>query len=338
MKKLLAILLVVALAFSFAMLNVFATEEDVVVTVGGKASDAYVDVVNNVECENDGDKLVVTTLDSNDPWVSILLDEIDTSEISSFTVKYSIDGTLCGNNVYLKDTEVNTGYSGEIGSWTSPKMDGKTERTFDMASEYSLMVGTKLTGIRFAAGKDPGMTLTIESIAFNKADGEVVAVVPCVISTSRDQLLVDGADRAKIGGNDEVTDVDLTGDVGKELKIWGWLATSSAIKGFGYKINGGDLVTNAEFTAEAGEDVIAAAGASAVGVSRFSIMVPITEGSYKIEAVVETEEASEVIWTVNVNPAPSDQPPTGDVTVSIFAAVVAVAMAATIIFVKKKSF
>ncbi len=122
-----------------------------------------------------------------------------------------------------------------------------------------------------------------------------------VTGVSRDQLTVDGVDKAKFGGNSDNTAVDLTDSVGKELKIWGWLGTTSPIQGFGYKINDGELVTG-EFTVAAGQDVIDAAKAGgATEASRFAIMVPITEGSYTVDAYVIMESGTEKIWTIIVN-------------------------------------
>ena len=338
MKKVLAILLAAAVACSFAVINAFAQSEDVVVTVDGKASDAYVDSVRNVAVENDGTKLVVTTTDADDPWVSIALEEI--KNVESFTVKYSASAPLAKNQVYLKDDEVNPEYSANAGTWTPPGMDGKTERTFSMAGEFATMVGTTLIGIRFPGGANADDVLTIESISFKTAEGEIT--LPAVLSASRDQITVEDADRAKFGGNDPETNVNLAGDVGKELRIFGWITTRVAIQSFGYKINGGEYVTKDEFKVEPGQDVIDAAG-DVTDVSRFSVTLPITDGSYKIEVVVKTEEGEETFWTVYATTSSDGggsgqtTPATGDVTTAAFAAVVALAIAAAVVFTKRKA-
>lgn len=172
--------------------------------------------------------------------------------------------------------------------------------------------------------------------------GEPVEPEPAsdVITVARDQLMVDGADRAKFGGNDAVTDVDLLADIGKELKIWGWVGTGTEIKGFGYRINGGEAVTQPDFVYPADEGVVnAAANKGASYSSRYAIMVPITEGSYKVEAFVTTEAGTEVIWTVNVSAGQSSAPetPTGDSTLTVVAVVAVLALCATVVL-KKKSF
>jgi LPXTG-motif cell wall-anchored protein len=127
---------------------------------------------------------------------------------------------------------------------------------------------------------------------------------------SRDQLTVDGADRASFGGNPETTSVDLTGDVGKELRVWGWVSCSDPIEALGYRINGGDIVYSETFFAETGSDVIGA-GASIAGetgtTTRMAIMVPITEGGYDVEAIAKTAEEEHVIWIVKVNGGKADE-------------------------------
>ncbi|MBO7406226.1 MAG: discoidin domain-containing protein, partial [Clostridia bacterium] len=120
---------------------------------------------------------------------------------------------------------------------------------------------------------------------------------------SRDQVVIeeDNKDVAKIGGNSDPTDVDVAEYTGKTLRIWGWLGTVSPIAGFGYTINGGEIVTG-DFAVAAGQDVInAAAGAGATEASRFKVLVPITEGGYTIDVYCIMESGNEKIWTVNVN-------------------------------------
>ena len=127
---------------------------------------------------------------------------------------------------------------------------------------------------------------------------------------SRDQLTVDGADRASFGGNPETTSVDLTGDVGKELRVWGWVACSDPIEALGYRINGGDIVYSESFFAETGSDVIGA-GAGTAGetgtTTRMAIMVPITEGGYDVEAIAKTPNEEHVMWIVKVNGGKADE-------------------------------
>ncbi len=151
-----------------------AAAPTVKVTVGKETKEVKPDAVAQITLSIDGEKLVCKTDDgANDPWVSIPLENIDTSVYTSVTVKYTVDGTMHGNNVYLRDTKVNKGYSGEGGTWTSPDMNGNTEKTYVFAEAFPKMAGTVLTGIRFP-GATAGGTLVIESITFNAAEGTPV--------------------------------------------------------------------------------------------------------------------------------------------------------------------
>lgn len=157
-------------------------------------------------------------------------------------------------------------------------------------------------------------------------------------AVSRDQLMIDGADRAKFGGNDAVTDVDLKADVGKELKIWGWVGTTSPIKGFGYRVNGQE-VSDPSFVFEAEPGVInAAAEKGATEASRYAIMFPVTEGVYTVEAFVTTDAGTETIWTINVVAGDAPQPATGDASVAMIAVLVVLTMGAAVVFARKKSY
>ena len=141
------------------------------VIVGNDTVLASPNATAGCKCETVDGKLVVTTDDgAGVPWVSIPLDKVDTTVYKTIVVKYSVDPSIHGNNVYLCDTEVNPGYSGTGGTWTPPQMDGNTERTFVIAEEFPTMDGTKLTSIRFP-GAVPGGKLVIESISFIAEEG-----------------------------------------------------------------------------------------------------------------------------------------------------------------------
>ncbi len=135
--------------------------------ISDSANTAGVDIT-----ENDDGSITAETQDgAGDPFFSIELDDIDTKYYTSFTVVYELDGQMHGNNVYLRDTEKNPGYSGTTGTWTPPSMDGKTERTFVIDEEFGYMAETILTGVRFPGAK-PGGTLTIKSITFHNPNGK----------------------------------------------------------------------------------------------------------------------------------------------------------------------
>ena len=147
-----------------------AAQPTVKVTVGKETTDVKPDAVAQIALSMDGDKLVCKSADdASDPWISIPLDNVDTNVYTSVTVKYTLDTAIFGNNVYLRDTSVNTGYSGAGGTWAPPEMTGKTEMTYVFADSFGTMAGTTLTGIRFP-GAAAGGTLVIESITFNAAE------------------------------------------------------------------------------------------------------------------------------------------------------------------------
>ncbi len=136
-------------------------------------------------------KIVATTTEKTDPWISIPLDNIDTSVYKSFIVKYSATAEIGSNNTYLMDTEKNPGYSPEQGTWTPNGMagtgDGAVHEKEYKISDFALMEGTTLTGVRLTACGTVDGVYTIESITFvgegaapaenpKTADASVIAI------------------------------------------------------------------------------------------------------------------------------------------------------------------
>ena len=123
---------------------------------------------------------------------------------------------------------------------------------------------------------------------------------------SRDQITVDGEGKAKVGGNDELTEIDVTDLTGKELRIWGWYASNISVPVFGYKIDNGEIVYG-EF-AVAPEDGVKAAAKEAVGTdayaSRYAILVPIADGNHTVTAYVRLSNGERAIWTVKYKNGP----------------------------------
>lgn len=233
---------------------------------------------NGVEIteEDDGSLLCETIEENADPWISLVLDEIDTSIYTSFTVTYEITGELHGNNVYLRDLEVNPGYSPNVGTWTPPKMQGKTERTFEIEDEFGLMVGTELTGVRFPGAKTGG-SIRITSIVFNNPNGVNVRDFDSDEgdALSFDQILANDAEIAN--GNDAIIAtkkaIDGTnGDI-TSITMFGWYGNAnSETVAFGYKIDDADIVYG-EFFADT-EDAVTQLNANN---RRFKVTVPVSE-------------------------------------------------------------
>ena len=200
-------------------------EPSVKVIVGTDELDVKPDAVSQVILSMVADGTAVETRnDASDPWISIPLNNIDTSVYTSFTVKYKLVGesAFAGNNVYLRDTEVNKGYSGVSGTWVAPGMDGKTERTFVIADDFPTMAGTILTGVRFVACR-PGETFIIESVTFNKADEPAPETV--VVGKNFDEAIFNET----------------------QIKVRGWARLNSAIDAFGYKIDDAEIVYDDAF-------------------------------------------------------------------------------------------
>ena len=226
--------------------------------------------------ENDDGSITCVTESGTDPWISIALDEIDTSIYTSFIVKYELDGPIHPNNIYLKDMEKNIGYSGTIGTWAMPAMDGLTERVCSIEDEFGFMSDTILTGVRFPGAKEGG-SLTIKSITFVNPNGINIRDFSAEEGDglSFDQILVNGASVAE--GNDAVIAkkkaVDGTDGSVQTIGFYGWYGNAnSGTAAIGYKINDNDVVYG-DFFSETGDDVT---GLNANN-RRFTVTVDVAE-------------------------------------------------------------
>lgn len=121
------------------------------------------------------DGKVVCTTTGGDPWVSIPLDNIDTSVYNYVTVTYTATAEVGSNNTYLMDTSVNPGYSGTAGTWHPHGMEGTADGqphsvTYCISEDFPTMAGTTLTGIRFTCCGDMDGVFTVESVVFSDTD------------------------------------------------------------------------------------------------------------------------------------------------------------------------
>ena len=128
------------------------------------ASDASTQVTLSME---GGNFVASSNAGATDPWISFPVN-IDTNTFASVTVKYSVEGGMHANNVYLHTAS--TGYSADAGTWAPHGMDGANEKTFVFATDFPAYAGQVITGIRFP-GANAGGKLVIESITFNLAEG-----------------------------------------------------------------------------------------------------------------------------------------------------------------------
>ncbi|MBO4327485.1 MAG: discoidin domain-containing protein [Clostridia bacterium] len=196
---------------------------------------------------------------------------------------------------------------------------------------------------------------TVQIVAFVDGEDRVMRTITFapkeafVEVMSRDQVTIDGVDKASFGGNAEVTDIadNLYAEYGKQLRIWGWYGNNQALDKYGVKVDGGEIVYFDRYEAQdivdhiknnliKNQDVFA---------SRFEIFVDITEGKHVAEvfAIVDGEE--HLVWTINYTCLPEevpmsteDQPQTGDAAMAMFAVIAVLAMGVAVVFMKKRAF
>ncbi len=125
-----------------------------------------------VEAEVVDGKLVCTTGETNDPWVSIPV-EVDTSVYKFFTVTYKCDKEIGSNNTYLKTT----GYigAGDGGDWEPHGMNGTADGelhsvTYNIAEGFPTFVDQTITGIRLTCCAEAGGVFTVDSIVFSDVE------------------------------------------------------------------------------------------------------------------------------------------------------------------------
>ena len=290
------------------VLNVVETPK-VKVILGTEETTVKPDAVSQVALSMDeGSMVVATNSDASDPWVSIPLNNIDTSVYTSFTVKYRLVGesSFAANNVYLRDTEVNKGYSGVGGTWHAPEMDGKTERTFVIADDFPTMAGTLLTGVRFVACK-PGQTFIIDSITFNKAEEPHTPVTRSFDSATDNQyfdaIFINDEEGPRANGNDAVAAlkalIDGSAEEINKIGLYGWFASDSPIEQFGYILDDADPVFDDSFVAPFGspEEEATITGTRAGG-KRYRVNVDVSglkDGAIHVIKVVAKLENGDIV-------------------------------------------
>ena len=331
MKKLLSV--VIVLAMTVALFAFAAGAEDDTIEVDLEYA------TGNIDVEYDDGKLICTTTGS-DPWVSIPVDEIDTSVYKFFTVRYSATEEVGSNNTYLQDTEVNTGYSGTAGTWAPHRMNGTAdgavhEVTYSIEDNFPKMVNTKLTGVRFTCGGAMDGVFTVESLVFSKNAPGGVSSDPEVQSVCFDVATTEG----------------------DTFSFRGWVIVAhDTIADLGYRIDNEDAVFSS--LNERSAEVSAVIGSDPAKTNGFIVELnaaDLSAGQHTIHVVVKTTSGA----ILDVNPEgqdgfvvtgtaaepgtvpatePETAPATGDMTVAVFAAVAVLAMGAAMVFMKKRAF
>ena len=131
----------------------------------------------------------------------------------------------------------------------------------------------------------------------------VPAFVPHDYVISRDQVLANNVDCALVGGNPAITVTDQLFDkAGQEVRLWGWAVSKRPIEGFGYSIDGGDIVYDDSFTYPAEQAVLDLGtnwGTGKYGEStRYNIIVPFETVCKEIRAYVKIDGKDILFWTV----------------------------------------
>ena len=224
-----------------------------------------------------------------------------------------------------------------------PVFDDSFVAPFGSPEEEATITGTRAGGKRYrvnvdVSGLKDGAIHVIKVVAklengdiviFDRPNREAIvnyqapasAETPFVEYMSRDQVTIDGVDKASFGGNAEVTDIadNLYADLGKQLRFWGWYGNNKSLEKYGVRVDGGEAQYFDRYEAE---DIVNHFKANLIKdddvyASRFEIFVDITEGQHTAEvfAVVNGEE--HLIWTINYKCMPEEAPAQAEVTAEV---------------------
>jgi hypothetical protein len=314
MKKLLAIAIIAVMTLGLFAVSVNAASDDIVVDLSG--------ATGNIDVKVEGGKVICTTT-GGDPWVSIPVDNIDTSVYNYFTVKYSATKEVGSNNTYLMDTSVNPGYSGTAGTWAPHGMAGTADgaahtKTYDIAADFPTMAGTTLTGVRFTCCNDMDGVFTVESLVFSKAapsETEEPAGSSLLNKCFDEGYAADGVGRAK-----------------------GWAHIANGTIGeFGYRIDDGKNVFDASYAASR-PDVQEAFGVDATVADGFEMTIDISKvakGDHTITFVVKASDGNVFDMGsydfTSTYEGPDENPGTADASVIAIATVACIALAGVVI-------
>ena len=137
---------------------------------------------------------------------------------------------------------------------------------------------------------------------------------------SRDQVTVNNVDKAKVGGNDAVTDIteNLYPEIGQQIRFWGWYGNNTVLEKFGVKIDGGEMIYFDRYE-EAGivNHLKGVFKEDAVSAARFNILVDITEGKHTAEVYAITDRGEVLVWTINYFCLPEEAPAGPELTAKV---------------------
>jgi len=248
-----------------------------------------------------GDVLTVTNPNGfSNASFSIVLPMIDTSVFDTVTLKYRASSTSDGG-IYFKDQVYYNSY-GSTGTFKTGciSADGEWhEDVYDISVDFPAMAGKLLTGIRLPGPLSGEFEL--EYIKFSSKEEPPVEETK-LLDAAFDELKYDGealvSEKAYTFVHDEANrelfdfnkgDVDV-------ITFRGWAQLNKTLKGFGYKIDDGELVTG-EFIQDRAAELEAAGKPGANG---YLVDVPVDgleagDHTIAIYAIDEEDNAVAVV-------------------------------------------
>ncbi|MBQ7699316.1 MAG: tyrosine-protein phosphatase [Clostridia bacterium] len=170
MKK--AVVLILSVIMTFSLLaaagSVSADSSQLKVVMNGYKTVFETVGVNNAALSRHGENLVVTTKGA-DSWIDVSLPDVNTKVYDTFIIKYKASGAVSGDSIYLKAKNVNTSYGRQDGTFADHGFTVKKRWwavSYNIASVFPAVSGSKLNGIRIPVCADEGATIEIESILF----------------------------------------------------------------------------------------------------------------------------------------------------------------------------
>ena len=271
----------------------------------GETSKIDIGALSAQSVSMDGDITVFTTTKAGDPWFEIPLPQIDTNVYIGFRIKYRAQ-SVHGNNVYLKDTEVNKGYSGVVGTWAPPGLTADNEwheKVYMIAETFPKMAGTLLTGIRIPGATAAGEKIELEYIELIK---EAAPVEPSLGNMSVDSVALDGVELCNGDALTFIKNNPISFKEGEVSKISsrGWAQMlNGTISAFGYKLDDGELVSGSQFIQNR-PDLASIPGAA--GFNNFDADVSaLKAGQHKFTVYMITGETEIKVFDVPFTVEPS---------------------------------
>ena len=203
-------------------------------------------------------------------------------------------------------------------NWTAVASKGVDANTAGQIVTYNLDEPVEANYVRFQFTENNGTWASGAHIFTGVGDLRVYgtkvresenADIPPYVTlsyvASRDEIYMDGASVAAVGGNPEVTICPpLKGAEGKEVYLWGWVVSTMPVESFGYSIDGGEIVYDEAFKYPAEQGVIDLGTGWGTGVygesTRYKMFIPFDTVCGEIRAYVKINGQEFLYWTIKV--------------------------------------